>query len=336
MFLLLTQVLLWLLITFLLYQLLVKIIPKAYFTLLGGLLVFAIIVLAFFFPNDEVVAAAWRVLSFPLRPVGAAILLLIVALNKGVERNYVVAALLVLLISSTPIVANLLAQRLEPVTLTPAEQVAVETPPATPPVTPVAGQNVGAIVVLGRDTTRPTILPNQTQLRLTESGDRILYAAQLYQAAGNQPLVIVSPGSRVNGAGVPDQTVEANDIATLLAQAGVPRDRIVVEPTGADLRSSALAVRRILEERGLSDAPVAVVTSGFNSRRARLTFADLGLNVVSRPVDFVGFQTAVFPRVDLGDLRIESFIPNVEALTVTTRVVEEFLSSVYYYLRGWT
>jgi hypothetical protein len=114
MFLLLTQVLLWLLVTVILYNLLLKVIPRTYLTLLGGLFLFAIIVLAFFFPNERLVATAWSILSFPLKPVGATILLLIVALNQGLKkRNQVVAALLILLISSTPFLSTLLARSLE-------------------------------------------------------------------------------------------------------------------------------------------------------------------------------------------------------------------------------
>ncbi|NEQ23409.1 MAG: YdcF family protein [Microcoleus sp. SIO2G3] len=337
MFLLLTQVLLWLLLTVILYQLLLKVIPRAYLTLIGGLFLFAIIVLAFFFPNDRLVSAAWNILAFPLKPVGASILLLIIALRQGLgkSRNLVSAALLILLVSSTPILANQLAQRTELGAIQ-AEQRRQELCQGVCPanVTPIGTSPVGAIVVLGRGTTQAN-LPYRTQIQLTDTGDRILYAAQLYReqvAAGTQPLVIVSAGPRADLQGNQDQTTEANDIATLLTQLGVPREQIVVEPRGVDLRSSALEVNNILRSRQLGNSRVLLVTSGLNSRRARLTFADVGINVISRPTDFVGFQAGATPRLRL---RLESFLPTVEALTVTTRIVEEFLTSLYYYLRGW-
>ncbi|MBD1809545.1 YdcF family protein [Microcoleus sp. FACHB-SPT15] len=337
MFLLLTQVLLWLLLTVILYQLLLKVIPRAYLTLIGGLFLFAIIVLAFFFPNDRLVSAAWNILAFPLKPVGASILLLIIALRQGLgkSRNLVSAALLILLVSSTPILANQLAQRTELGAIQ-AEQRRQELCQGVCPadVTPTGTAPVGAIVVLGRGTTQAN-LPYRTQIQLTDTGDRILYAAQLYReqvAAGTRPLVIVSAGPRADLQGNQDQTTEANDIATLLTQLGVPREQIVVEPRGIDLRSSAIEVNNILRSRQLGNSRVLLVTSGLNSRRARLTFADVGINVISRPTDFVGFQAGATPRLRL---RIESFLPTVEALTVTTRIVEEFLTSLYYYLRGW-
>src|SRR4028118_1843004 len=140
MFLLLTQVLLWLVLTVILYNLLLKVIPRSYLTLIGGLFLFTIIVLAFFFPNDRLVSAAWSILSFPLKPVGATILLLSIALNQGLKkRNQVVAALLILLISSTPFLSTLLARSLE---LGEVSQTARTATGAAP-----AAQTAGAIVL---------------------------------------------------------------------------------------------------------------------------------------------------------------------------------------------
>lgn len=315
MFLLLTQVLLWLLLTVILYNLLLKVIPRAYLTLIGGLFLFAIIVLAFFFPNERLVSTAWSVLSFPLKPVGATIVLLAVALNQGLKkRNLVVAALLILLISSTPFLSTLLARGLE------VGEVA-----ARP-------QTAGAIVLLGRGTTRPN-LPPRTQVQLTDTGDRILQSAQLYREQvnlGSQPIVIVSAGPRADFQG--SQTAEANDIATLLTQLGVPRDRIVIDPVSQDLRTSAIETRRILGSRGLGGTRVMVVTSAINSRRARLTFSEVGINTVSRPTDFFATQAGATPFPRIG---VQSFIPSVESLSITTRIVDEFFTSIYYYLRGW-
>jgi uncharacterized SAM-binding protein YcdF (DUF218 family) len=317
MFLLLTQILLWLLLTVILYNLLLKVIPRTYLTLLGGLFLFTIIVLAFFFPNDRLVSSAWNVLSFPLKPVGASILLLSIALNQGLKkRNLVVAALMILLISSTPFLSTVLARGLEIGEAAPRPQTA------------------GAIVLLGQGTTRPN-LPPRTQIQLTNTGDRILQAAQLYREQvnlGSDPLVIVSAGPRADLQGNQSQTAEANDIATLLTQFGVPRSRIVIDDTSQDLRSSAMKTRSILGSRGLGGTRLIVVTSAINSRRARLTFSDVGLNTISRPTDFFATQAGATPFPRLG---VQSFIPSVEALSITTRIVDEFFTSIYYYLRGW-
>ncbi|NER21017.1 MAG: YdcF family protein [Symploca sp. SIO1B1] len=314
MFLLLTQILLWGLITYILYRLLTEVIPKQYFTLLGALFLFGIIALAFFFPNDQLVSAAWKVISFPLKPLGAAIVLLIIALRQGLAKsqNLVVTAMVVLLISSMPFFANLLAQRSETV---------AQTDPTAP------AQTTGAIVLLGRGS---ALSLGQTQLNNT--GDLVFYTSQLYQASGNQPLVIVSPGRSFSPQGNQDQTVvEANDIATLLTQVGVPRSRIVTESSGLDLRGRAREIRRVLQEQGLEGTSVTVVSPGFGSRIAGQAFSDAGINVIAQPAGFFGSR----PVAAINRLPSPlSFVPSEEALTLTTRVVEEFLTSIYYALRG--
>lgn len=309
MFLLLTQVLLWLLITVIIYNLLLKVIPRAYLTLLGGFLLFAIIVLAFFFPNEPLVRTAWSILSFPLKPVGATIVLLAAALNQGLKRNLIVAALMILLLSSIPIVSQVLARPLEF--------------GVTPQPTTTATPAVGAIVVLGQGTTQPS-LPPRTQIQLTDEGsNRIRRAAQLYQEqvnTGNQPIVIASAGP------------EANNVATVLNQFGVPEGQIVTEPRSQDLRTSAVEVNRILSTRGVGGRPVYLVTSAINSRRARLAFSQAGVNVVTQPASFVSTE----PRTrEAQQLTVQSFIPSVESLTVSTRILEEFYTTIYYSLRGW-
>jgi uncharacterized SAM-binding protein YcdF (DUF218 family) len=311
MFSLLSYVLVWLLVAVLIYNLLLKVIPRAYLTLLGGFLLFAIIVLAFFFPNEPLVRSAWSVLSFPLKPVGATIILLGAALNQGLKnRNLIVAALLILLLSSIPIVTTVLARTLEQ-----GEVAQVATTGAAVP-------NAGAIVVLGQGTTEPG-LPPRTQIQLTDEGsDRIRRAAQLYRQTGGQPLVIASAGP------------EANDVATVLTQLGVPQDRIVVESGSRDLRTSAIEVNRILTARGIANQPVYLVTSAINSRRARLAYSQVGVQTVIQPADFVATEPGTREARNF-NLSVQSFIPSVESLAVATRIVEEFYTTIYYSLRGW-
>jgi len=287
--------------------------------LLGGLFLFGFIVVAFFTPGNNAVSTIWEVLSFFLKPVGASIVLLGFALRQGLDKskNQVMAALLILLLASTPFFSNLLAASTEQAVVTPES---------------AAAQTASAIVVLGQGTTQPDE-PPRTQIQLTDTGDRILYAAQLYRQSGNNPLVVVSAGPRPNLQGNQDQIVEANDIRALLVQFGVPQTRIVLEPTGTNLRTSAEEVEDILRDQGIADNRVFLVTSAYNSRRAQQAFRSVGLNnIVAKPTGFFTVQPGTTSTVNQW---IESFIPSVEALTVTTRIVEEFYASIYYYLRGW-
>jgi hypothetical protein len=116
MFQLLSRVLLWMLIGVVAYSLFQKFYPAGTFVgrlLLGIVLV--ILALAFFSPSEPVVASLWRFLSFPLKPLGASALMLIVAAQKikggGIEKpgGYLLGwALTILLLSSTPAIAYFL------------------------------------------------------------------------------------------------------------------------------------------------------------------------------------------------------------------------------------
>jgi uncharacterized SAM-binding protein YcdF (DUF218 family) len=127
---------------------------------------------------------------------------------------------------------------------------------------------------------------------------------------------------------------EAKDIETLLANnMGVPRSSIVIDDNGRNIRTSAEEVRKILDSRGLG-RKVILVTSAMQMRRASLTFAHMGMQVIPKATDFYTFQSTARGtsrlRLDAGD-----FLPSAEALLTTTRVFEEYYGSFYYYLRGW-
>jgi uncharacterized membrane protein len=83
MFLLLTQVLLWLLLTVILYNLLLKVIPRSYLTLLGGLFLFTYYRAGVFLSQRQTGVIGVERSLVPLKPVGASILLLSIALTRG-------------------------------------------------------------------------------------------------------------------------------------------------------------------------------------------------------------------------------------------------------------
>jgi uncharacterized SAM-binding protein YcdF (DUF218 family) len=331
MFLLLTRVLLWLLISVLIYYVLTKLIPKQYLTWLGGLILFMFVVLAFINPNDRLVSSAWSVLSFPLKPLGLSLLLLMMALREGIKKvsaNLVLMSLLILLLSSTPFLTYQLTQQAEQ-EFVQIEQRRQEICQAQCPANqaPQKATSVAAIVVLGEGIPQG-YTAYRTQIQLNDVGSRLLYAAQVYKeqaALDNRPLLIISVGPIRNNGGV-------NEIPTLLENLGVPSSRVVVESRGIDLRTSAVEVEQILKQRRLENQPIMLISSALNSHRARLTFAQMGIKVVPRATDFYSFEPGTKPR---SRLQIEEFIPSVTALMVTTRVVEEYLSSIYYFLRGW-
>ncbi|WP_353932931.1 hypothetical protein WJM97_10230 [Okeanomitos corallinicola TIOX110] len=118
MFQLLSRVLLWLLIAVVAYSLFQRFYPAVNFFgrfVLG--IVVVILALAFLTPSEPAVASLWRFISFPLKPLGAASLMLIIAAQKikggGIEKpgGYLLGwALTILLLSSTPAIAYFLVR----------------------------------------------------------------------------------------------------------------------------------------------------------------------------------------------------------------------------------
>lgn len=336
MFDLLTRILLWLLIGTILWYVFIRFIPRVYLTWLGGLIVFAFVILAFLDPTNRTVSSVWGILSLPLKPLGLVIFLLLSALKDGTKKiaaNQVVAALLILLLSSMPIVAYWLTAQTERsiVNATALVQQANTTLPR-------------AIVVLADDVdlADPSL---RSRVQLTNLNDtfsnalasRLYYAARLYTdqaAVGNSPLVIVAAGPQLQlNPSEEAQTIAVQTIQNQLIGAGVPGDRIIVETTADDFYDSVVEIDRILETQGFQfqTDSILLVTPALNISRAVSTFARLGVRANPQPTDQFVFQ------LQEGRLlaRVSDLIPNVDALVLTTRVVDEYLTSVYYFLRGW-
>lgn len=118
MFQLLSRVLLWLLIGVVAYSLFQRFYPTATFVgrfILG--LVIVVLALAFLNPNEPAVSSLWRFISFPLKPLGASVLMLCFAAQKikggGIDKpgGYLLGwALGILLLSSTPAIAYFLVR----------------------------------------------------------------------------------------------------------------------------------------------------------------------------------------------------------------------------------
>jgi hypothetical protein len=134
MFILLSRVLLWLLLVAILVSLFQRFYPSG--TFIGRLLLvvlFLIVLLSFINPNEPAVASLWRVVSFPLKPLGASVLLLIFAAQKikagGIDKPggiYLAWALTIILLASTPAVAYFLVR--SPVAIVENTKLAVYTP----------------------------------------------------------------------------------------------------------------------------------------------------------------------------------------------------------------
>lgn len=374
-FLLLTQVLLWLLIGLVAWFVLLKALPKPFLGGLVLLLIVVVLVLAFFQgpPSGagDVLEILWRIISFPFTPLGLALVLLTVLLTRSkistVLRRTILIVLTLLALGSLPFVAYYLAQELE--------MEAIELVRPLPALNIPGSQRV--IVLLGQGTTRPFLRPSQDTrpdappkverpiapetfqvlsqlpIQLTERGDRILYAARLYQeevARGSNPVIVVSASSRPDRQqkeGEKREDVsESRDIQTFLTQTlGVRATDIRLDYEGNSVRRSAEGVQRLLGQQNINGAnQLVLVTTGMNMHRAALTFGSVfdEAFIYARPTDFRTLPPAAnLSRLLRGrdlverQLQATDFLPSAEAFALSTEAFEEYINAFYYFLRGW-
>jgi len=335
MFELLTQILLWLLIGVIAWYILKQFIQPAFYTTLGFAVMVGLLVLAFFEPETSIVSEAWSILSLPLRPLGFALFTLImiikwtdVKFDGKTLQNRQLWVFLNLFVSSMPVTVYWLSQQVEQ--------------PVAEEIRSTAGQTAPVMVVLAQGTTLPPI-PPRTQIELTETGDRLRYASDVFFRNG-APLMIVTGNRRSNVQGPGELLQENNEAVAILTSLGVPLGNIIIQNDRGSIKASADAVRSILtdQNRGLTGVrSLILVSSALEMQRARATFektlSDLGgesgIRIIPRATDFYTVQ-------EQGDFRHkyrvpEDLIPNERAMVQTGDLVQEYLTQIYYLLRGW-
>ena len=101
---------------------------------------------------------------------------------------------------------------------------------------------------------------------------RAATAAAVYRERGAS-LVIACGGRAWDG------VLEADDLARMLVEAGVPDAAILRETSSVDTHENATGANALLVERGIRD--VVVVTCSWHVPRATMLFDRAGLNVIA-------------------------------------------------------
>jgi uncharacterized SAM-binding protein YcdF (DUF218 family) len=256
-----------------------------------------------------------KLLPLFIYPLGLSCILLIVTLVLFIKRSRwsplpIFLALVILMVASNQRVSNSLVKSLEWQYF----------PPTQIP-------TVDAIVVLGGATRNPS--PPRIMADLQEEGDRLLYAAKLYQD-GKAPLVIAA-GGRIQWYG--GGRSEAEDMANLLQLMGVPQDAIIQEPNSLNTYQNATNVKDILLTKRLQK--VLLVTSAIHMPRSLLIFQRQGIDAIAAPTDFL-ISEQELQEVDYSlESKILSLLPGTEYLDQTTKAMKEYIGLFIYRLRGW-
>jgi hypothetical protein len=179
MFEVLSRVLLWLLIGTVVFSLFQKFYPTGNFVGRLVVVVFLIILLlSFVNPNEPAIASLWEVVSFPLKPLGAAILLLTFAAQRikggAIDKPggiLVGWALTILLLASTPAVAYFLVQ--SPVARAAYPDVALIQPKSATLVAFANETDVANMSGIVSDTVTPQLNARQTTIALNPASINI-------------------------------------------------------------------------------------------------------------------------------------------------------------------
>lgn len=251
-----------------------------------------------------------KILPLLVLPVGFVIVLLVTALLlffinwRKTAIVLMTIALVVLWLASMPVVADKLYLKL-------AERY--------PAVSVSEVPQSGCIVLLGGAVDAPVAPRVDTEFH--NSVDRVYKTAQLYRA-GKAPIVIVSAG---NQPWLASQRVEAELIYDLLLEWGVPAAAILLEDKSRNTRENALFSMDIINENRCG-RPL-LVTSIAHMPRSVATFRNLGIRVFPVSTDVRTAYSESFLPMD--------FLPDADALSMTTNVMREWFGQKVYAWRGW-
>ncbi|MBD2450370.1 YdcF family protein [Nostoc sp. FACHB-152] len=187
--------------------------------------------------------------------------------------------------------------------------------------------NAEAIVVLG-GATKSAFFPRPS-VDLSETGDRVIYAAQLYRQK-KAPVIILS-GGRIDWRG--SGASESADMASILTSIGIPSPAIVEEPDSLNTYQNAVNVKKILQSKGIQR--VLLVTSAMHMPRSLKIFQRQGIDVIPAPTDFLVTQSDFQELVSTPKGALLNLLPDTNNLHQFTLALKEYIGNFIYRLRGW-
>jgi uncharacterized SAM-binding protein YcdF (DUF218 family) len=194
---------------------------------------------------------------------------------------------------------------------------------------PIETPRAGAIVVLGGGE-EPQSWP-QPLASVNDAGDRLVYAAWLYQQ-GAAPRVVVSGG--IVGVDGPAVQPGAEAMSDLLQIMGVPEDAIILEPHSRNTYENAVETKKLIEAEGIER--ILLVTSAMHMPRSHAIFRRQGFEIIPAPADYNVTQAEWDYYFTLDPaIQVFNLFPGAESLDFTVRAMREYIGIVVYWMRGW-
>ena len=149
---------------------------------------------------------------------------------------------------------------------------------------------------------------------------RAVEAARIARIAHDAVVIVTG------GAAVPlDGRVPGRSLAEAVGRAGVPAERVVLDPESSNTRAHVVNVGRILRERGASQ--FVVVTSVTHIRRALAAFRRDGFQPLASPAPVRS------SHIHLS--RWRRWLPHEESLQISEQAIYDAFGLAYYWMRGW-
>ncbi len=188
---------------------------------------------------------------------------------------------------------------------------------------------VEVAVVLG-GATEPDQYP-RSGVEVNSAGDRVLYAAKLYQE-GKVKNLLLSGGTISWYEG--DTSTPAQEMKEILILTGVPETALWLEDQSQNTEENALFSARILKEKGVSQ--VLLITSAMHMPRSVQMFESQGVQVIPAPTDYTvtrtGWENLWHGSIQEGILNL---LPTSGNIALTTNVLKEYIGMGMYSTRDW-
>jgi uncharacterized SAM-binding protein YcdF (DUF218 family) len=248
-----------------------------------------------------------KVFALVVYPLGLSILLLLIGIALGLAARRIASTLLILCavvvlwVFSTPLVSRMMLSSLEKTN-------SLET---------ISSADVA--ILLGG------LMRGQNQQKdpdLTDAADRAVQAFRLYRSGRVRHILIT-------GGNLPwslDSVPEAQHIAGLLREWGIPDQAIITESKSRNTWENATNSRPIWEDHGFKTG--LLVTSATHMPRALAVFRRAGFRVAPAATDF-----RAQPLLEGGILAL---LPDAQALADSTVAFKEWIGLLVYRIRGWS
>jgi hypothetical protein len=355
MFELLTRLLLWALLAYFIWYVLLKLVPQINVKWLLPISLIVLMGMGVAMPNDQGIATAWNIISFPLKPIGLSIVVLIIAFNKGKEKkvpkelqNLLLSVLIILLVFSIPWVSERLEYAMLRSNLNHTE-ICEDNPNYTAP-----RRLETLILFLANGVTEPggAYRPEE---QIFQMSDRILQTVEEYRTNFRYiPPEGVLIASRNKPEFQDQRSSEFSLIKEELIKVGVRDFDVYDLRNNSDtfnVKQTSEAISQYIKDAGISNFQIIVIASPMDVGRVKLTLEktlseEQQLNLEEDLEDrqfiitpsawglsskFCSEQIQKENRVpDLVDL-----IPSDSSILRSSRFVDEFFTLSYYYLRDW-